>query len=123
MKGVVLDNAQAKTAQQSILELGTYCGYSALRMAVIAPQAHIYFLEFNLAKKVFAYKILNHAGVANRVTVVHGILGNKGKTIQKLNRLKRLKLLPEKISCRSAGAIMISLRWSYYYYFAPMELL
>jgi catechol O-methyltransferase len=85
-KGAILDRALTKAAPQTILEVGTYCGYSALRMAVAAPQAHITSIEFNEANKAIADRILTHAGVANRVTVVHGTLGDEGKTIGLLNR-------------------------------------
>ena len=84
-KGAILDSALVKAAPKQILELGTYCGYSALRMAVAAPQAHITSIEFNAANKAIAERILAHAGVGDRVTVVHGTLGDGGGTIVKLN--------------------------------------
>lgn len=84
-KGAILDSALIKAAPKQILELGTYCGYSALRMAAAAPQAHITSIEFNAANKAIAERILAHAGVSDRVTVVHGTLGDGGGTIVKLN--------------------------------------
>ena len=36
-KGEILDAAIRRTQPRRLLELGTYCGYSALRMAVAAP--------------------------------------------------------------------------------------
>lgn len=86
-KGAILDGALTKAAPERILEVGTYCGYSALRMAVAAPHAHITSIEFNAANKAIADQILAHAGVANRVTIVHGTLGDGGKTIGELNRV------------------------------------
>lgn len=85
-KGAILDSALITAAPKRILELGTYCGYSALRMAVAAPQAHITSLEFNAANKAIAERILAHAALADRVTVVHGTLGDGGGTMDKLNR-------------------------------------
>src|SRR5688500_1487924 len=73
-KGAILDSALVKAAPKRILELGTYCGYSALRMATAAPQAHITSIEFSAANKAIAERILSHAGVADRVTIVHGTL-------------------------------------------------
>lgn len=84
-KGAILDSALVKAAPKSILELGTYCGYSALRMASAAPQAHITSIEFSAANKDIAERILSHAGVADRVTIVHGTLGDGGSTMDKLN--------------------------------------
>jgi len=83
-KGRILDEAVAKAKPARILELGTYCGYSAVRMAVSAPAAHIYSIEFNPANAAIARRILGHAGVDGRVTVVVGTLGDGGKTIQTL---------------------------------------
>ena len=89
-KGVILDNAVIKANPKRILELGTYCGYSALRMAVAAPKAHITSIEFSAANKAVAEGILAHAGVADRVTIVHGTLGDGGETINTLNREHRM---------------------------------
>src|SRR3989442_6950607 len=38
-KGRILDAAVAKARPARVLELGTYCGYNALRMAVAPPPA------------------------------------------------------------------------------------
>lgn len=86
-KGAILDKALIKADPKRILELGTYCGYSALHMAVAAPQAHIISIELNAANKGIAERILTHAGLSGRVTVVHGILGDGGKTVSELSTL------------------------------------
>ena len=83
-KGAILDAAVARAKPGCVLELGTYCGYSALRMAVAAPSARIVSIEFNAANAEIAQRILNHAGVIGRVTVVVGTLGDGGKTIDAL---------------------------------------
>src|SRR5207237_8470224 len=68
-----------------LLELGTYCGYSSLRTArVISSNAHLYSIEFVPANAEIARRILGHAGVAERVTVVVGTLGDGGQTISAL---------------------------------------
>ncbi len=84
-KGAILDEALKSARPNRILELGTYCGYSALRMAIAAPYAKIYSIEFNADNKAIAQRILAHAGVADRVTIIHGTLGDGGKTISELN--------------------------------------
>jgi O-methyltransferase len=44
-KGKILDNAVERTQPRQLLELGTYCGYSALRMARAMPrEARLYSL-------------------------------------------------------------------------------
>lgn len=83
-KGTILDEAIARTRPARILELGTYCGYSALRMAIAAPSARIFSIEFNAANAEIARRILDHAGVSARVTVIHGTLGDGGKTLAAL---------------------------------------
>ena len=83
-KGRILDEAVSRAKPARILELGTYCGYSALRMAVAAPAARIVSIEFNPANAEIARRILEHAGVSGRVTVVVGTLGDGGKTVEAL---------------------------------------
>ena len=83
-KGRILDAAVADAKPSRVLELGTYCGYSALRMAAAAPSARIVSIEFNAANAEIARRILGHAGVSDRVTVVVGSLGDGGRTIDAL---------------------------------------
>lgn len=79
-KGAILDAAVKRANPARILELGTYCGYSSLRMAAAAPGAKVASVEFNPANAAIARRIHEHAGVADRVTVVDGTLGDGGKT-------------------------------------------
>ena len=83
-KGRILDAAVVQARASRILELGTYCGYSALRMAVAAPSARITSIEFSAANAEIARRILEHAGVSGRVTVVVGTLGDGGRTLETL---------------------------------------
>ena len=85
-KGRILDAAVAGASPERILELGTYCGYSSLRMAVAAPSARIVSIEFNADNAAIARRIHEHAGVADRVTVVVGTLGDGGRTVDALRR-------------------------------------
>lgn len=83
-KGAILDvalgQALANKAAGQVLELGTYCGYSALRMAVAAPHARIVSIEFSADNAAIAQRILDHAGVSEQVRIVVGTLGDGGKT-------------------------------------------
>jgi len=84
-KGEILDAAIRRADPSRLLELGTYCGYSALRTVRVMPKdAHLYSVEFLAANAAIARRILGHAGVADRVTVVVGTLGDEGATVSAL---------------------------------------
>jgi len=84
-KGEILDRAVRRASPQLLLELGTYCGYSALRMARVMPAgARLCSLEFSPANAEIARRIWRHAGIGEQLTVVEGTLGDGGKTIERL---------------------------------------
>lgn len=83
-KGVLLDAAVRRADPKLALELGTYCGYSALRIARAAPDAKVYSVELAQANAVNARQIWAHAGVADRVTCVVGTIGDGGRTLDAL---------------------------------------
>jgi catechol O-methyltransferase len=84
-KGEILDRAVQRSSPRLLLELGTYCGYSGLRMARVMPQgARLYSIEYSAANAEIARRIWAHAGVADRLTVVVGTLGDDGATIERL---------------------------------------
>src|SRR5690349_5912755 len=84
-KGEILDAAIRRAAPDRLLELGTYVGYSALRTARVMPEdAHLWSIEFNAANAAIARRVIDHAGVADRVTVVVGTLGDGGETVAAL---------------------------------------
>ncbi|EUA35360.1 O-methyltransferase family protein [Mycobacterium xenopi 4042] len=77
-KGALLDAAVRRADPKLALELGTYCGYGALRIARAAPGAKVYSVELAEANAVNARQIWAHAGVADRVTCVVGTIGDGG---------------------------------------------
>jgi len=84
-KGELLDRAVQRASPSLLLELGTYCGYSGLRMARVMPAgARLCSLEFSLANAEIARRIWDHAGIGDRLTVVVGMLGDGGATIDRL---------------------------------------
>ena len=83
-KGAILDEAIRRARPRRVLEIGAYCGYSALRMAAAAPEARITSIELNPANAEICRRIWAHAGVGDRVTVVVGFLGDGGRTVQRL---------------------------------------
>jgi catechol O-methyltransferase len=84
-KGLILDDAVRRTDPKLVLELGTYCGYSALRVArAMSSDARLVSIEFNAANAAIARRIWDHAGVGHRLTVVVGTLGDCGATVELL---------------------------------------
>lgn len=83
-KGAILDAAVRRAHPKVALELGTYVGYSAMRIARAAPQARVFSVEFSAANAANARRIWAHAGVAERVTCVVGTLGDGGRTLDAL---------------------------------------
>ncbi|KWX56887.1 O-methyltransferase [Mycobacterium sp. NAZ190054] len=85
-KGALLDAAVRRADPALVLELGTYCGYSALRIARTAPSARVLSVEFSAANADVARRIWAHAGMADRITCVVGTLGDGGRTLDALAR-------------------------------------
>jgi catechol O-methyltransferase len=84
-KGEILDRAVRRAEPSRLLELGTYCGYSALRISRVMPAgARLYSIEFSPANAAIARRILDHAGIGDEVTIVVGTLGDGGSTIDRL---------------------------------------
>ncbi|MBW0017685.1 MAG: O-methyltransferase [Mycobacterium sp.] len=83
-KGLILDAAVQRANAALALELGTYCGYGALRIARAAPNAKVYSVELAEANAANARQIWAHAGVADRVTCVVGTIGDAGRTLDRL---------------------------------------
>ena len=83
-KGALLDAAVRRADPKVALELGTYCGYSALRIALAAPAAKVFSVEFSAANAQIARRIWSHAGVEDRVTCVVGTIGDGGTTLDAL---------------------------------------
>jgi catechol O-methyltransferase len=84
-KGEILDQAVRDAQPQRLLELGTYCGYSALRIARVMPQeARLCSIEFSPANADIARRIWDHAGLGDRVSVIVGSLGDDGRTMATL---------------------------------------
>lgn len=84
-KGAILDPAVRAVAPMRLLELGAYCGYSALRMARVMPAgARLVSIELGASNAKIATQLIRHAGVADRVSVLVGSLGDGGATLRRL---------------------------------------
>jgi catechol O-methyltransferase len=84
-KGEILDRAVRRASPHLLLELGTYCGYSALRMSRVMPAgARLCSIEFNGDNAAIARRIWDHAGIGDQLTTIVGTLGDGGSTIGRL---------------------------------------
>eukprot|EP00253_Pinus_taeda_P013166 PITA_13166 len=75
-KGYILDDAVQTYAPRVALELGTYCGYSAIRIAskMTEPDSKLVTIEMNSHNFGIASEMIEHAGLSSKVTVLKGIL-------------------------------------------------
>ncbi|XP_067832347.1 catechol O-methyltransferase A-like isoform X2 [Heptranchias perlo] len=72
-KGLFLDQTVLDVNPGNVLELGTYCGYSAVRIArLLRPGARLYTVEFNADTAKVAKEIIAHAGVEDKVELLVG---------------------------------------------------
>ena len=85
-KGLLLDAAVRRSNPALALELGTYCGYGALRIARAAPKATVLSVELAEVNADNARRIWAHAGVADRITCVVGTIADGGATLDALAR-------------------------------------
>src|ERR671935_168978 len=84
-KGELLDAAVRRAKPHRALELGTYCGYSALRIArTMPPDGRLVSIELNPANAEIARRIWDHAGATDRLNVVVGTLDDGGATLDRL---------------------------------------
>ncbi|WP_317495445.1 O-methyltransferase [Haloechinothrix sp. LS1_15] len=84
-KGEILDAAVQRAKPRLLLEVGAYCGYSALRMARTMPEeAVLVSVELSAANAAIARRVWQHAGVGHRVHALVGSLGDGGQTLARL---------------------------------------
>lgn len=84
-KGEILDAAVRRARPRVLLELGAYCGYSALRMArAMPPTARLVSVELSADNARVARQVWDHAGLGDRVSVVVGSIGDGGDTLRRL---------------------------------------
>ncbi|KAF4110281.1 hypothetical protein G5714_009533 [Onychostoma macrolepis] len=76
-KGLILDSVLTEVNPSTALELGTYCGYSTVRIArLLSPGSKLITIEFNPAFAAVARQIIAYAGLQDKVTLVEGPSGD-----------------------------------------------
>ncbi|XP_029466920.1 catechol O-methyltransferase A-like [Rhinatrema bivittatum] len=72
-KGKILDRVVSDTKPNKVLELGTYCGYSAVRIGrLLQPGALLVTMEMNPAYAKVAKQIIAMAGLDSKVELMVG---------------------------------------------------
>ncbi|XP_014799483.1 PREDICTED: catechol O-methyltransferase [Calidris pugnax] len=72
-KGLILDKTVEEVQPSVALELGTYCGYSAVRIArLLKAGARLLTVEFNPEFAAIAKQIIEFAGVQDKVKILEG---------------------------------------------------
>ncbi|CAF1307821.1 unnamed protein product [Adineta steineri] len=83
-KGKILDEAIQTRKPKTILELGTFLGYSALRMTSLLPKdALLISIECNSESAEIARSLFEHAGVTDRIKTIVDYTNN---VIPRLNK-------------------------------------
>ncbi|MEV6769516.1 class I SAM-dependent methyltransferase [Nocardia sp. NPDC051030] len=86
-KGLILDAAIGRAKPRLLLELGAYCGYSAVRAGRDMPDdAKLVSVEFNADNAEIARTVIAQAGLSDRVSVVVGSIGDGGGTVEQLRK-------------------------------------
>ncbi|KAJ4927445.1 hypothetical protein JOQ06_015173 [Pogonophryne albipinna] len=75
--GCILDSVVSEVNPATVLELGTYCGYSTVRIAsLLPPHAKLITLEFNPEFAVIARQVIAWAGLEDKIQLVEGASGD-----------------------------------------------
>lgn len=69
---VLIDAVTSAPAELPTLEIGTYCGYSALLLALARPCSRVVTVEADPAHVVIARNVIAFAGLAGRIDVLTG---------------------------------------------------
>lgn len=90
-KSKIAISALAGLHPKVLVELGGYCGYSALTWAAHTPtDTHIYTVEINEKFANVARRILEHAGVSSKVTIFVGDVDSMKDKLKALSHIDYL---------------------------------
>jgi len=95
-KGLILDSEVKKLGNNAtnLLEIGTYCGYSSIRIARLLPDhGHLYTLEVNPEYANIAKQIIDYAGLNPKITILEGPLSEKHNDIKLLYKVDNFDLV------------------------------
>lgn len=76
-KGLIVDSVVSEVKPVTVLELGTYCGYSTVRMAsLLPPNTKFITLEFNPEYAAIAREVIAWSGLQDKIQLVEGASGD-----------------------------------------------
>ena len=119
-KGAILDRAVRDSGAGKALELGAFCGYSALRVArlLTAPDSELTSIELSKTRVEVASAMVEHAGLTDRVRFLQGATGDVIPTLtgpfrlvfidHDKNRYLEDLLLIEKHDLLEPGSIVVA---------------
>jgi len=84
LRGAALDNAVRAKQPKIAMEIGAYCGYTAVRMGRLMPAGgRLISIEIDPLYAAIATKMVEHAGLSDRVSVEIGSVSGRLPAIHK----------------------------------------
>jgi catechol O-methyltransferase len=78
VRGAALDSAIRTKQPKAAMEIGAYCGYTAVRMArLMPPDSKLISIEIDPLYAAIATKMVEHAGLRDRVSVEIGSVADR----------------------------------------------
>ena len=93
-KGAILRREVANRAPKVAVEAGAYCGYSAVLIgAQLPPDGHLYSVEIDPLHAAIATKVVEYAGLRDKVTVLVGTLDSRLSALRSVHGVRAIDLL------------------------------
>ena len=94
VKGAIVRSEVQQRKPKVAVELGGYCGYSAVLIgAALPPDGRLYSIEIDPLHAAIATKIVEYAGLKDKVTVVVGTVSSKLSALRTLYGVSSIDLL------------------------------
>jgi catechol O-methyltransferase len=94
LRGTAMDDAIQKAAPTAAMELGTYCGYSAIRIGrLLPPGGKLVSVEVDPLYAAIATKVIEHAGLSDSIKVEIGDISERFEAIQKKHGIGQIEAL------------------------------
>lgn len=89
LRGGALDQAIRSKSPTSAMEIGAYCGYTAVRIGRLMPEdGKLVSIEIDPLFAAIATKVVEHAGLSHKVSVEIGSLAERLPALQRKGKLQ-----------------------------------